>query len=308
MKTVSPVSVYLKIARDILTAFLLCAGMLCIISTGRNKSEFLTFHDAPIYTGTETSKPSDPPQKEVFHMRTFDWIDPTKASRHTTFNIPEKALNDEIKRFGRPRAMIMNPLYLKKRGFRVIGRRDYIRDRQILERIFTMVDYKQIFDRNQKYFSPLTAVLLESAELPRGTDPLHTLLSFVQYVEYREPPQVYKGKFIGSFFVPLVCLYEKYADCDSKSLLLAEFLVTVPDSSEKVGIILVRGNGLSHALLGVRMGRGRKYMPGMTALFFAKKGYYIVLETTRPKWAPGFIERRVTDALKSGMFQFVEFN
>ena len=308
MKAGGSISTYLKIVRDILAAFLFCTGMLCLVSNGRNQNRFLSFHDAPLVTGTGTSNAPVQPNKEVIFHRTFDWVDPTKTSRHTIFDIPEKALNDEIKRFGRPRTMMMNPLYLKKRGFRVIGRRDYIRNRQILERIFTMVDYKQIFGRNLKYFPPLTSVLMKSAELPEITDPLHTLLSFVQYIDFREPPQVYKGKFIGSFFVPLVCLYEKYGDCDSKSLLLAEFLVTVPDSTEKVGIILVRGKGLSHALLGVRMGRSRKYMPGMTALFLAKKGYYIVLETTRPKWAPGFIEQRVTDALKSGMFQFVEFN
>ena len=31
-------------------------------------------------------------------------------------------------------------------------------------------------------------------------------------------------------------------------------------------------------------------------------------ETTRPGWAPGFISRRLADALKAGHFQFEELN
>lgn len=69
-------------------------------------------------------------------------------------------------------------------------------------------------------------------------------------------------------------------------------------------MVLIQGNGLSHALLGVK----QKPFPGMTSLYFQEKGYYIVLKTTVQGWAPGFIDRRVFEALKSGYFQFLELN
>jgi hypothetical protein len=46
----------------------------------------------------------------------------------------------------------------------------------------------------------------------------------------------------------------------------------------------------------------------MTSLFDMKRGYYIVLEASGPGWSPGFLSRRVMDALKAGLFIFVELN
>lgn len=317
-----PKSFCFRFIWDVLWIFFFCVGLIVLVTPNKDEDGFLPFCDAFQSPGTppqqsrdrlKTRAGKDLPEavriktkgKEI--LRTFAWIDPGKNDRETTLGIPEKALKREIKKFGKPHAMT-NPLLLEKRGFKVIGRRDFVQDRRVQEKVYTMVDYKEIFKRNLKYFPPLTRGLMESAELPPGTDPMHTLLCFVQYIKYKQPPKNYKGKFIGEFFVPLVCLHEQYGDCDSKSLLLAEFLTTVPTSKEKVGMVLVRGNGLSHALLGVRAGLDRKLLPGMTAIFLKKKGYYMVLETTRPKWAPGFIGRRVTDALKAGLFHFVELN
>jgi hypothetical protein len=250
-----------------------------------------------------SSASSKSKKKEIFIIREFKWKDPAQKQRETVFQIPESALKDEIKKFGRPRSMT-HPLMMERKGFKIIGRRDTIVNRKILERVFTIVDYKKIFLRNLNYFSRLTHILMESADAVVGEDPLYVFLSFVQYIRYQRPPKFYKGKFIGSFFVPLVCLNEQYGDCDSKSILLAEFLATAPDSREKMAMVLVRGGGLAHALLGVK----RTPLPGMTALYFQEKGYFIVLETTRPGWAPGFIDRRVTDALKAGYFMSIDLN
>jgi hypothetical protein len=313
--------------RDIFLIFILCVLIIFSVSVNKSKSKneshFLAFHEVfqpststltliPTSTSpsksTSTSTPekqrsSKSNKKEIYIIRVFKWKDLTQKERETVFQISESALKDEIKKFGRPRAL-MHPLMMEKKGFKIIGRQDIIVNRKILERVLTIVDYKQIFQRNLKYFSSLTHILMESADAAAGQDPLYVFLSFVQYIRYQQPPEFYKGKFIGSFFVPLVCLNEQYGDCDSKSILLAEFLATAPNSKEKMAMVLVRGGGLAHAILGIK----RKPLPGMTTLYFQEKGYFIVLETTRPGWAPGFIDHRVTDALKAGYFMFVDLN
>ncbi len=317
-----PIFFYVKTAGEIVLIFLFCVGLVVLVTHGKKETGSLTFCDAFQSSGTPSRQTKtrlktragedlprsvEPKKKKKEILRTFGWTDPARKNRETILNFPEAALKREVKKFGKPHSMT-NPLLLARRGFKIIGRRDYLLNRQVHEKVYTMVDYVTIFKRNLKYFPSLTHALVESAEMPAETDPMHTLLCFVQHIRYKKPPKIYKGKYIGEFFVPLVCLNEQYGDCDSKSLLLAEFLAGVPRSKEKVGMVLVRGNGLSHALLGVRAGLRRKLLPGMTAIFLKDKGYYLVLETTRPRWAPGFIGRRVTDALKAGLFQFVELN
>ncbi len=296
--------------RDILLVFLLCAALVSLVSlTGKERSNLTfdsAFRSSASFLGDQphpSSRPVKSKKKENVFLRKFAWVDPAKKERETVFEISAPALNDEIKKFGRPRSMT-HPLLIQRRGFKIIGRRDYIRNKQVLEKIFTVVDYQQIFQRNIKYFHGLTHTLMTSAALSSGDNPLRTFLYFVQHIPYRRPPDYYRGKFINSFFVPLVCLYEQYGDCDSKSLLLSEFLAAFPDSTTKAAMVLVRGRGLSHAVLGVK---GRP-LPGMTALYFPRKGYYIVHETTTPGWSPGFVDRRVVDALKAGYFHFVELN
>jgi hypothetical protein len=295
---------------DILLVFLLCAALVSLVSlTGKERSN-LTFDSAFRSSASllrdqqhPSSKPVKRKKKETSFLRKFSWVDPAKKERETVFEISASALNDEIKKFGRPRSMT-HPLLIQRRGFKIIGRRDYIRNKQVHEKFFTVVDYQQIFQRNIKYFLGLTRTLMTSAELSVDDNPLLSFLYFVQHIPYRRPPDYYRGKFINSFFVPLVCLYEQYGDCDSKSLLLSEFLAAFPGSTTKAAMVLVRGRGLSHVVLGVK---GRPY-PGMTALYFPRKGYYIVHETTTTGWSPGFVDRRVLDALKAGYFHFVELN
>lgn len=287
-------------AAEVLFLLSMVIGLVYISGQNSTAPRFLAFDGV-----SPAAAPIAPaPDKiETFLHRNFTWKDSKKKDREVEFMISETALKKEIKAFGSPKAML-NTLFMEKRGFKVIGRRNYIKNRQVLERLFTMVDYKKIFQGSLKYFPEYTRLLTDAAEVPEGTDPLRPFLSFIQQIRYQRPPDFYKRKFIGSFFVPLVCLFEQYGDCDSKSVLLAEFLATLPESKEKVGMVLIRGNGLAHALLGVK----RKPFPGMTSLYFRESGYYIVVETTTPGWSPGFVDRRITDALKAGLFQFIPLN
>jgi hypothetical protein len=230
-------------------------------------------------------------------------VDPRRIKRETFFFILEKTIKEEIKSFG-INPMISHPLYRKNKGFKVIGRRDFFINKKIVEKTYFIIDYKQIYERNLKYFFDLTEALCISADILKGTDPMPKFLAFVQNIRFKKPPDYYKGKFINNFFTPILCLYEQYGDCDSKSILLAEFLGSVQNSKEKIAIVLVRGKGLSHALLAVN----RKPLPGMTSLFDYKKGYFIIIETSSPGWAPGFISKRVTDTIKSGFFRMIELN
>lgn len=240
---------------------------------------------------------------EMIHNRTFEWEDPGKVKRRTVFRIPDKDLKKEIRKFGTARTT-PNPLLLRSRGFKILSRKHLVHSRRVQEQITSIVDYRQIFKRNLEYFTRLTPELAGSAELSPGTDPLYTFLTFVQHIAYKLPPKRYNGKFINSFFVPLVMLYEQYGDCDSKAVLLADLLCTYPGSGEKTAMVLIRGRGIAHAILAVK----RKPLLGQTSLHDIKKGYYVVLETTTPGWSPGFISRRLLETIKAGYFYFVELN
>jgi hypothetical protein len=300
LKTKTPKSLFLG-AKEIILTFLVCVFILGLVNIKGSKESqsriFWDFHGDNI----KTTPPETKEEKQI--VRKFKWEYPKETKRETFFRIPEADLKREIKKFGVPHGQ-SDPFFLEKRGFKLLGKRTFMEEYTVHEQYTGIVDYQQIFQRNLENFKEFTRGLIVSADLSRENDPLHAFLSFVQYIEYKMPPLYYKGKFINSFFVPLVCLYEKYGDCDSKSLLLAEFLCAVPGAEEKAVMVLVRGMGLAHALLAVK----RNLLPGMTALFDIKKGYYIVLETTRPGWAPGFISRRITDAIKAGLFYLVALN
>ncbi|MFC2140697.1 hypothetical protein ACFLQP_00175 [Acidobacteriota bacterium] len=299
-KVKTPINL-ISAAKDIILTFLVCVFILCLVNiNGSKENQSRLFWD---FNGDNIKTTSPKPKQEKQIVRKFKWEYPKKTKRETAFRIPEADLKSEIKKFGVPHGP-SHPFFLKRRGFKLLGKRTFMKGHTLQEQYTSIVDYQQIFQRNQENFKKLTQCLIASADLSRENDPLYAFLSFVQYIRYKLPPRYYKGKFINSFFVPLVCLFEKYGDCDSKALLLAEFLCSVPGTEEKAVMVLVRGSGLAHALLAVK----RKLLPGMTALFDVKKGYYIVLETTSPGWAPGFISRRVTDAIKSGLFYLVALN
>jgi hypothetical protein len=300
---------------DIFIIFIICVLIMYFLDG--KKSDILAFYsDFPIYDISEINKMKsrankidlkdtikEKKKRDKKILRKFKWVDPGRVKRETFFFILEKAIKEEIKSFG-INPMISHPLYRKNKGFKVIGRRDFFINKKIVEKTYFIIDYKQVYERNLKYFFDLTEALCVSADMLKGTDPMPKFLAFVQNIRFKKPPDYYKGKFINNFFTPLLCIYEQYGDCDSKSILLAEFLGSVQDSKEKTAIVLVRGNGLSHALLAVN----RKPLPGMTSLFDYKKGYFIIIETSSPGWAPGFISKRIVDTIKSGFFRMIELN
>ncbi len=306
-------SLLFSMSRDIIIIFLVCVSLVGMAYFGREREKL------PLAFGGfygEHGKPNPPktqPAEKTFE-RKFQWNYPKEKKRETVFLIPGGPLKKEIKAFGIPRSPEVHPFFLEKRGFNVVGQKHYLgKPVSGAPPISIFIDYQEIYQRNLKYFGGFTEVLKASAEIAPGKDPMPSFLAFVQHIRYQLPPRYYRGKFINSFFVPLVCLYEQYGDCDSKSMLLAEFLGAYPlaggepgagEKGEKLALVLVRGSGLSHALLAVK----RTPLPGMTSLHDFRKGYYIVLETTSPEWSPGFIHQRVTDALKSGYFLFLELN
>ncbi len=230
-------------------------------------------------------------KKEKYFLRNFEWLGVSKKQRETIFHISEKDIKKEIKSFGVPHGQ-KSPLFIEKKGYMQFAPDQYI------------INYKQIFQRNREYFPALTSALLLSTELLPGEDHLFEFLVFVQQIPFKSPPKFYEGRFIDSFFAPLICLYEKYGDCDTKSLLLAEFLDTSKDATEKVVIVLADYFGTSHSILAIN----RKPLPGMTTLYNPQKGYFIPLETSAPGWSPGFISKNVTDLIHRGHVFFINLN
>ena len=186
---------------------------------------------------------------------------------------------------------IVHPLYIKKQGFRKIGN-------------LYMVNYKKVYERNLKNLEKISVQLSNSAGIKKNMDPLKDFLKFTQQIHYKKPPKYFKGKFICEFFTPLHCLYEKYGDCDTKSILLAGCLGALPGSKEKFILLILKGYGVFHAILAVK----RKPLPGMVKLFYHNKGYYIPLETTAPGWLPGFVGRHTINSLKAGLFIYEDLN
>ncbi|MBH48341.1 MAG: hypothetical protein CME71_09260 [Halobacteriovorax sp.] len=72
------------------------------------------------------------------------------------------------------------------------------------------------------------------------------LLRFFQDFPYGVPPDVIEDKYISGLFVPPLSLQNGWADCDSKSLLMATVLAHEESFRDKMAMILVPG----HAFLG----------------------------------------------------------
>lgn len=303
-------SIFWPLAWRLTVVFLLCSFLIIVVNLDdfsvkydQGPLEFRSFA-TPFQSNPVSPGTAGKVSKEKTNKRVFIWTDPVKKKRETVFYIPKPTLKKEIRKFGTSPRGVSNPFFLKKKGFKIVGKRNVMRGRRVTQRLVSVVDYKQIYERNLQYFKPLTSALSESAELAANTDPLGIFLSFVQHIRYQQPPNRYKGRFINSFFVPLVCLDEQYGDCDSKSLLLAVFLGTRPGFKQKTAMVLIRGPGIAHAVLAVN----RKPLPGMFRLFDMKTGFYVPVETTKPGWYVGFLSRRLIETMKSGYFSVVELN
>ena len=232
------------------------------------------------------------PAKEDFFTRAFAWIGADKKAKRVVFSLVKAQVKSELNQFGIARGM-EHPLLLQKKGFKRVGINKGVE--------VYMVDYLEIFLRSLDYFNDLTKTLYTAVEPPRSENDLMEFLVFVQSIKYQLPPFYYSNKFINSFFPPLICLYEQFGDCDSKSVLLAVFL-TCHNRNEKTALLFINSLGLKHSILLVKRSPG----PGMSAIFIKGKGYYIPLEASSPGWAPGFVNQRIWNAITTGDFRFSE--
>jgi hypothetical protein len=239
---------------------------------------------------TDTPRTADDISESRYIIRTFTWINIKKATLKTILKIPDKALKEEIKNFGVVKDMI-HPQYLKKQGFKKVG--DNI-----------IVDYREVFQRNLKNFKELTADLAKSAKLAKNDDPLVHFLMFIQQIRYSSPPTILGGKYIRDFYTPLQCLERKTGDCDTKSILLAEFLGATAESRERLAILILRGYGIFHAILAIK----RNPLPGTLTLYIDRIGYFMPLEASAPGWMPGFVGRNTYNCLKAGLYSFEVLN
>lgn len=263
---------------------------------GRSTADFFRSFDQDLGLRSAAKKrdPAAPSSPESagkdFYQRTFSWTGADRQSKQVTFSLAKSRVRSEMNDFGVPRGM-EHSLLLQKKGFSRIG---ISKGTEIY-----MVNYREIFRRNLDYFKEL-ARDLEAAVTPLlAENALIEFLFFVQSIKYEKPPFYYHNKFINSFFPPLICLYEQFGDCDSKSVLLAVFLAN-HNEKEKTALLFVNRQGLKHSILLVK----RLPSPGMSALFIKGEGYYIPLEASTPGWAPGFVNPRIWDAITSGNFRF----
>jgi len=292
---------YLKESIYLLSLLIIILALICHFSQNKNnKNEFISF-ETPFLPLPDPNSIRSQVEDKTF-IRKFSWKNPKEKQVTTTLHISRAAHKNELKNFGVSPAF-NHPRIIEKKGFKIVNRRNVMVKNRITEKVYSIVDYKKVFNWSLSAFPPITKELLKSVQLPTDVDPLHYLLAFVQWIKYQRPPKYFHSKFINNFFTPLVCLFEQYGDCDTKSLLLAEFLFTIDNRKEKTMMILIKQPGLSHAILAIK----RAPFPGMTSLFFPGRGYFVVLESSAPGWAPGFVSKRILEALKSGRYGWVEF-
>lgn len=100
---------------------------------------------------------------------------------------------------------------------------------------------------------------------------IELLLRFFQDYPYGVPPDVKESRFIAGLFVASYVFNEGYADCDSKSLLMASVLSQDPYFEDRLAMILVPG----HALLGINI------RPGVyDSIYSLRNTKYVVAEPT----------------------------
>lgn len=220
--------------------------------------------------------------------RKFVWDLRPDRTIITELELPLKEIKKEMKNFG-INLKIKHPSYISKQGF--------FRTKEGL-----VLNYKSIFENSIPIFKKISPYITYSAGLNGGKDPIVCFLKFVQAIKYKIPPKFMNGKYIMEFLPPLNCLFLKYGDCDSKSVLLAELLEGDSYKKEKMAIVILRGFGIFHAILAIE----RTPMPGMLSFYINREGPYIPIETTDKGWMPGFSNKQVLLCLQNGKFRFVK--
>ena len=159
----------LKVFKDIFVLFLGCAGLMTLVhndnslqfKTNRGNVNPLAF-DSGFYSPlwpepmptpkVKKKKPGKKNKNIQTHFRNFVWKDHMKKERQTNFYISEPTLKKENRRFGTTRTSSKHPFFLKKRGFEVITRQNFVRNSRLQQGMVTVVDYKQLFDRHLEIF------------------------------------------------------------------------------------------------------------------------------------------------------------
>ncbi len=206
----------------------------------------------------------------------------------TELFLPLNEVKQEMKNFG-VNLRIKHPSYISKQGF--YQTKDGL-----------SLNYKSIFRNSIPIFKKISPFIAYSAGIKEKEDPIICFLKFVQAIKYKVPPKFFNGKYIMEFLPPLNCLFLKYGDCDTKSVLLAELLEGHSYRKEKMAIVILRGFGIFHAILAIE----RTPMPGMLSFYINREGPYIPIETTDKGWMPGFSNNQVLLCLQNGNFRFVK--
>lgn len=162
-------------------------------------------------------------------------------------------------------------------------------------------DYEWIVDRSRPDTLDLARQLQDIAlGLPRPSQrELHRIVaSMIQSLEYRIPKEIRRdrsGDEINNLGVstPIEVLYNKWGDCDSKSLLFAAIL----RHFENQQLIFLRG--LDHLFVGVRE------VPRLGDHYVDHLGVrYVLIEMTSP-WPVGRVPLRMWSGLRGNRFAVI---
>lgn len=181
---------------------------------------------------------------------------------------------------------------LGSRGFELVGE-DRIR-----------VDYSWVVASSRQDMRPVAeglATATRKAGYTSSRELSGGVTSFVQSLEYRQPPEVRtngRGEKVntGGVTMPLETLATRAGDCDTKSLLLASILENVRGA----GVLLLEGS--DHVFVGLRMA------PQQQDHFVRVQGIeYVLVEVTTP-WPIGSIPADVMAGLARNEFRVVRLD
>ncbi|TNE97646.1 MAG: hypothetical protein EP326_11110 [Deltaproteobacteria bacterium] len=111
-------------------------------------------------------------------------------------------------------------------------------------------DYSKVVQESKEIVAPLYAQILTIQKKYglSNREKVELIMRFLQDIPYGIPPTNYQSRYIGGLFPPSETLRNGWADCDSKSVLMATLLSFDPHYYNKMAMILVPG----HALLGIQ--------------------------------------------------------
>jgi len=111
-------------------------------------------------------------------------------------------------------------------------------------------DYTKVVMESKNIVAPLYSQFhaIQTKYNLNKREKIELIMKFLQDIPYGVPPTNYQSRYIGGLFPPSETLRNGWADCDSKSVLMATLLSFDPYFYDKLAMILVPG----HALLGIQ--------------------------------------------------------